>query len=193
MKLLKRNFYRNKPDVVARNLLGKILVRTVNGNIISGIIIETEAYLAYDDHASHAFKRPTNKTKSLYLDAGHAYVHHIHSHYCMDVVCEKVGIGGSVLIRAIEPIAGIELMQRNRNKQSLYDLASGPGKVCKALMINKNLDGVDLTEFDSPINIFESNISKSFETYVGKRIGIRRSRDLKLRFYIKDNKFISRR
>jgi DNA-3-methyladenine glycosylase len=196
MRILSRAFFQRPPQVVAPDLLGKVLVRRIEGETISGVIVETEAYLAENDAAAHAARGKTLATQSLYLDGGHAYIHRIHMQYCVDAVCQTGGVAGSVLIRALQPLIGIESMQRARGKQALTDLTSGPGKLCQALQIDKQLDGVDLTDPESSISIwefmpdeFKDSIS---EVAVSGRVGITKDTHHQLRFYIRGSKYLSR-
>ena len=192
MKVLTRAFYSRSPLDVAPELLGKILVRRLNGQTLSGRIVETEAYLAADDAAAHSAKGRTKSNASLFLPAGHAYVHTIHMQHCLDVVTETIDVPGSVLIRAIEPISGIEQMQKLRGKEHLRDLTSGPGKLCQSLAITRELDGIDITEGDSPIMIVDDGSALSEITRSG-RIGISKATEYDYRFYIAGNPFISKK
>lgn len=192
MQLLPRSFFQRDPQVVAPELLGKLLVREVDGQTTSGIIVETEAYLAENDEAAHAYKGQTNRNKSLYLDGGHAYVHRIHMQHCLDVVCQTEGTGGSVLIRALEPVDGIDQMQINRGTEDLKNLTSGPGKLCTALSIDMSFDGMDLTVENSPLKICIRDEATSREVLSSPRIGISKAKDQLLRFYIEGNQFVSR-
>lgn len=192
MKILQRNFYKRDPLLIASELLGKILVRNMNGSILSGRIIEVEAYLAFVDEAAHSFKGETTRTKSLFGEAGHTYIYSIHMQNCMDIVLSEPGTPNSVLIRAIEPIEGIELMKEFRNKENLKDLTSGPGKLCQALNITKQLDGVDITKKTSPIYIIDDEFSTK-EIIKTKRVGISKAKEFDYRFYLKDSPYISRK
>lgn len=187
-----KDFYNRNPLVVAREILGKILVREINNQIVSGRIVEVEAYLASEDEASHSFKGMTKRNISLYKEAGHAYIHSIHRQNCIDIVTEAEGIPTSVLIRSLEPLVGIEIMKINRNKENLKDLTNGPGKLTQALQINKDFDGIDITNINSPLylkddNFYPENIIST------KRIGISKNIDKNFRFYIKGNLFVSKK
>ncbi len=193
MKVLKKKFYNRSPLQVAPDLLGKILVRKLNGEIISGRIVEVEAYLGSSDQAAHSFKGLTKRNASLFKDAGHAYVHTIHTQNCLDVVVEGSNIPHSVLIRALEPLEGIELMKQFRNKEKLTDLASGPGKLCQALNITKDFDGLNITKIDSELFIMDSGFEIEKSSIVtAKRIGISKAAEFDYRYYIKNSKYISR-
>ena len=192
MTLLKKYFYQRDPVIVAKDLLGKLLVRKIGPNLLIGKIVETEAYLAYNDLASHSVRGKTKATSSLYLAGGHAYIHRIHKYHCFDVVCGAENSGGSVLIRALEPIEGIEIMKSFRNQDNLNKLSNGPGKLCSALNINKSLDGIDLTRATSELHICESNDSHIIDVSSSTRIGISKATELELRFYITDSVYTSR-
>lgn len=191
-QILAASFYQRNPTLVVQELLGKYLIRIIGNNELVGIIVETEAYLAENDLASHAIRGRTFATASLYLDGGHAYVHRIHKYHCFDVVTETKDMGGSVLIRAIQPIDGIEIMKKLRKKDNLIELASGPGKLCIAFNIDKRFDGFDLTSKRSELRICEGVQIPENMIIRSERIGISRSTQEKLRFFIKDNAFVSR-
>ncbi|MCB0749433.1 MAG: DNA-3-methyladenine glycosylase, partial [Ignavibacteriae bacterium] len=122
MEVLKRSFFHQSPLIVAKMLLGKILVREIDGLKLSGRIVEVEAYEAYTDEAAHSYRGKTKRNMSLYKDAGHAYIHRIHMQNCIDIVTEPIDVPSSVLIRAIEPIEGIEIMKNNRKKEKIHEL-----------------------------------------------------------------------
>ena len=144
-KVLSRFFYERPTLEVAKELLGKLLVRMWDGKRISGIIIETEAYIGEDDPACHASVGKTPRNCIMYGQAGFAYVYFIYGMYfCLNVVTERYGFPAAVLIRALEPVEGIEWMKKWRNKDKLSELTSGPGKLTQALFITKELNGVDL-------------------------------------------------
>lgn len=181
-KVLSQKFFNRSPLLVAPELLGKILLRKINNLKISGRITEVEAYLATGDESAHGYHGKTKRNASLFKNAGHAYVHRIHMQHCLDVVTEQEDTPGSLLIRALHPISGIEEMKITRNKEKVKDLTNGPGKICQALRIDMTLDGVDMTNPNSQLQILDdgyiaSNIQKD------KRIGISKSKDLDYRFY----------
>lgn len=184
--ILNSEFFNQNPIIVAKTLLGKVLIRNHNHIIISGRIIETEAYLGQNDEAAHSFKGQTNRNKSLFKKGGTAYIHSIHMQNCLDVVTEGEGIPTSVLIRALKPIEGIEFMKSNRNKSNIKDLASGPGKLTQALKITKSHDGLDLTDPSSEIFVIDDGfIVLESDIISGPRIGISKAKDAEYRFYIK--------
>jgi DNA-3-methyladenine glycosylase len=190
MKRLSKNFFNREPTDVAKDLLGKILVRNLNGSIISGRIVETEAYLAFKDEAAHSFRGKTKRTESLFKDAGHLYVYSIHMQNCMDIVCNSIDVPDSVLIRALEPIEGIDLMKSFRNKEHIKDLTTGPGKLCKALDISRQLDGINICEPSSIVYVLDDNYKPS-KIIQKSRVGVTKAKEMELRFYIKGNPFVS--
>jgi len=168
--------------------LGKVLVHGATG----GIIVETEAYLGLDDAASHAYRGITKRTEVMFGPPGHAYVYFIYGMYeCVNIVTDPDGKASAVLIRAIEPLIGVELMQARRpGLKRLRDLGSGPGKLTIALGITRALNGADVTK--GPLVVRDRRGEKAFEIVAGPRIGISKSADLPLRFTIAGNEFVSR-
>ena len=145
MTILKHDFYVRDTHVVARELLGKKLVRKYSGHILSGLICETEAYLGSKDSASHAFKRKTPRNSIMFGRAGRAYVYFVYGmHYLMNVVTEEEENPCAILIRGIVPLDGLNQMQRYRGRTA-RGLTDGPAKLCQALAIDKSLNGWDLT------------------------------------------------
>ncbi len=196
MKPLPRSFYERSSIEVAKNLLGKILVRKVADGVMAGKIVEVEAYGGPEDPASHARfgLRPWNRV--MFGEVGRAYIYRIYGlHYCLNVVAKSRNeIAGAVLIRAIEPIKGIDLMFKFRFKNSkgkITELTSGPAKLCKAMKIDLTLNGTDLT-IEGPLYIAE-NSDEEFEITVTPRIGVKEGLDKLWRFYIKNNRFVSRK
>jgi DNA-3-methyladenine glycosylase len=174
---------------LARYLLGKILVRTRPEGILSGRIVETEAY-PIGDEAGHAYRGITPRTQALYLAHGHAYVYLAYGiSFMLNVSSEAPGVGAGVLIRAIEPLSGIPLMMRNRGTERIRDLARGPGRLCMALAIDRSLDGADLCH---PGPLWLGSDGEP-EPAIGQstRIGITRAADAPLRFYVRANPFVS--
>lgn len=191
-KKLPKNFYEGSTEEVAKKLLGKILIRKIGNKVLAGKIVETEAYLDKDDLASHSAVGMTNRNKVMFGEAGLAYVYFTYGmHYCFNVVTGEVGRGSAVLIRALEPLEGIEVMKKNRKKEEIYLLTNGPAKLCQAFRIDKRLNGVDLKKSDE---IFIAYLDEEdFEIVQTKRIGINKSKDKLLRFYIKNNSFVSKK
>jgi DNA-3-methyladenine glycosylase len=197
--LLQKAFYQNK-DVVelARNLLGKVLLTDIDGVITSGIIIESEAYKAPEDAASHAYKsRLTNRTKTMFLPGGHAYIYLCYGiHEMFNVVTAEEGIPHAILIRAIEPLQGIDCMLNRRNMESLKPaITKGPGSLAKALGISRQYNECKLFDPKSPIRIYDENIHYP-DKKIGnsKRIGVQyagKSAHWPYRFFVKNNEFVS--
>ena len=185
MNILPREFYSKDTVTVARNILGKKVVRVIGKKEITGIIIETEAYRHTDDPASHAFRKITKRNKIMFGEVGKSYVYFTYGmHYCFNVVAKHPRIpAGAVLIRAIEPEKGIEIMQKNRKKDSLKNLTDGPGKLTQALKITKKHYGVDLTKKEE-LYIAEG-ITKSIKITASPRIGIKEAKENLWNFKIK--------
>jgi DNA-3-methyladenine glycosylase len=186
--ILPRRFYNRSPVEVARDLLGKILMHGATG----GIIVETEAYLGLTDAASHAYRGISDRNKVMFGPPGYAYVYFIYGMYeCVNMVCEPVGKPGAVLIRALEPAFGVELMQTRRpGAKRLRDVSSGPGKLTIALGITRALNGADLTK--GSLVVRDRRGGEEFEIVAGPRIGISKCADWPLRFTIAGNEFVSR-
>ena len=183
---LPRSFYERPTVDVARDLLGKILVHRAS----AGRIVETEAYLGLEDRAAHASRGITPRTRVLFGPPGHAYVYLIYGmHECLNVVAEPEGTAGCVLIRALEPVAGIEQMRRRRGRKPVEDLANGPAKLTKAMGIGRRHYGADLVA--GTLTIREALSRESFEIGVSPRIGITPCADWPLRFFIRGNRSVS--
>ena len=184
MTILPREFYSKDTISVAKNLLGKRIIRKIGRNEISGIIIETEAYRHNDDPASHAFRKITDRNKIMFGDVGFAYVYFTYGMYfCFNVVAkDPKKAAGAVLIRAIEPEKGIKVMQKNRGIQNLKNLTNGPAKLAQALDITKEHYGIDLTK-KSKLYITEGIKSKKITA--SQRIGITKATDKLWNFKIK--------
>jgi len=185
--ILKRAFYERPTVEVARDLLGKVLVH----GAAAGVIVETEAYLGGDDLAAHSARGITDRTRVIFGPPGHAYVYFIYGMYeCLNIVAEPAGRPGCVLIRALEPVAGMDLMQKRRPAaKRLEDLASGPGKLTLALGITRAHNGTDLTR-GAPV-VRAPAEARRVEIEVTPRVGIRQCADWPLRFLIKGNRFVS--
>jgi len=190
MKILSRLFYERDPAIVAKDLLGKILVRRLNDEILSGRIVETEAYYGENDPASKAYRGRKTFNELMFLDVGKTFIYMVHGHWLLNVIAHLKGGVGGVLMRAIEPLKGVETMRKNRNVKDLRDLTSGPGKLTKALAITMELNGVDVTKRNSRLLVIEGK-PKSFEICSSHRIGVKWDLPQELRFYIKGNKFVS--
>ncbi len=192
---LARSFFDAPPEQVARALLGKILVRRNGGERLAGRIVETEAYLGEHDPAAHAASGRTARNAVLYGPPGHAYVYRIYGlHYCINVSCLPEGIPGCVLLRALEPLEGMDAMRRNRGfsaSAAIRQLASGPGKLCQAFGITRAADNdLDLTGADSSLGFVEDGFQGG-DIRVTPRIGIRKATDLPLRFFLAGHACVS--
>ena len=198
---LARRFYDRDPKLVAPELLGKVLIRRQSRKLLAGRIVEVEAYLGQDDPASHAFRGPTARNRVMFGPPGFAYVYFTYGmHYCANVTCLGEGTAGAVLIRALEPLAGIGEMAVNRDLnldletehvRVLRALTSGPARLCEALAITRARDdGKDLTSTKSDLWI-ASDRYRCGPIAISPRVGITQAADWPLRFYILGNPFVS--
>lgn len=177
---------------VAKNLLGYTLIHESAEGITAGIIVETEAYLQ-GDPACHAYRRKSVRNAPMFGDAGTIYVYQIYGmHFCVNISTNKRDIGEAVLIRALEPTVGIELMQERRKMDILKNLCSGPGKLVQALGIHKRMNDWHILDSDLKIITPKSQIADN-EIITTTRIGITQGIDLPYRFYIKDNNYVSKK
>ena len=176
MTILPREFYSKDTVTVAKNILGKRIVRKIGRVEISGIITETEAYRHKDDPASHAYRKITERNKVMFGDVGFAYVYFTYGmHFCFNVVAKNSKTSaGAVLIRAIKPEKGIKIMQENRADVNLKNLTNGPAKLAQALAITKEQYGIDLTKKSK---IYISDGIKPTKVNASTRIGIRNAMD----------------
>lgn len=201
MDKLERSFYRKSALVLAKDLLGKYLIFNTNNEKLVGKIVETEAYMGFNDKAAHTYNgKRTPRVEAMYGEEGHAYVYIIYGMYnCFNVVAAEKEIAQAVLVRALEPIEGMETMAINRFKKSfnqlkksqIIGLTNGPGKLCQALGITKEMNDEDLT--GNKLYIC-SGIQEDFHIVETKRIGIdyaEEAKDFPWRFYIRNNKFVS--
>ena len=176
-------------EALARYLIGKVLVRDLPEGIASGRIVETEAYVV-GDAAGHAYRGMTARNHSLFLERGHAYVYLAYGiSWMLNVSSEQPGIGAGVLVRALEPLAGIPNMRSNRGIERLRDLARGPGRLAAALRIDRRLDGLDLCR-EGPLWLGRSDHDPD-EIGQSIRIGISRDAHRLLRFFLRDSPFVS--
>ena len=175
---LDRAFYARDPRLVAPGLLG---AKLAHGRTV-GRITETEAYLAVDDPAAHAYRGRTKRTEVLFGRPGHAYVYRTRQHHCLNVVVQEEGVPGCVLVRAVEPVAGIALMRRRRGNVPDARLTDGPGKLCRALAIDMQHYGEDLCG-EGTVTIFAAEHEPS-EILTTRRVGISRAIDWPLRYLL---------
>lgn len=190
MAVLPRKFYERDPMVVAKELLGKELVRRLDDEAMEGIIVETEAYYGLEDPASRAYHGPKIYNKLMWDEPGKVFIYNVHNNWMFNLVAHEPDRIGAVLIRAIEPTKGIEAMKKNRGIEDVFELANGPGKLTKALKIDKRLNGVSVTSRKS--KVFVTDNKMDFEVGNSYRIGVRKDLEKKLRFFIKGNRFVSR-
>ena len=199
---LPKSFYKRETLDVAQDILGKILVRQVDGVEIAGKIVEVEAYIGPDDKGAHTYgNKRTNRTEAMFGEAGHAYIYLIYGIYnCINAVTSQVDKPEAVLIRALEPLSGIEQMAMNRfkkeyselDKRQMKNLTNGPGKLCMALDIDRSLNKEDLN--GNKVYIKYPEAEEDFTIVRSKRVGIdyaEEAIDYLWRFYIKDNANVS--
>ena len=174
---------------LAHYLIGKLLVRELYEGTVSGRIVETEAYVV-GDAAGHAYRGMTPRTRSLFLERGHAYIYLAYGRsFMVNVSSEPPGIGGGVLIRALEPLEGIPIMRLNRGVERLRDLTRGPGRLAAALRVDLQLDGLDLCQ-EGPFSLRHDG-HECGEIGQSIRIGISRNATCLLRFYLRGSPFVS--
>ena len=177
---------------IAKNLLGYTLVHESDEGITAGIIVETEAYLQ-GDPACHAYRRKSVRNAPMFGEAGTIYVYQIYGmHFCVNISTNKKDVGEAVLIRALEPTVGIDLMEIRRKTEVLKNLCSGPGKLVQAMGIHKRMNDWHILDSDLKIVSINTQLSDN-EIVTTTRIGITQGADLPYRFYVKDNKFVSRK
>lgn len=205
MNCLKSSFYARSTELVAESLLGKTLVRLISNassklERLSGMIVETEAYGFKNDAASHAYRGLTSRNAAMFGDVGRAYVYFTYgSQYCINVSARSNELrAGAVLMRALQPLEGIDTMKSLRRTDDVLSLTSGPGKLTQALSITKSLNGEDMTDSESRVHIEEGINPLAIVTT--KRVGISQALDKKWRFIISDatikgylNKYASRK
>ncbi len=195
---LPRSFYEPSASVVATKLLGHFLVRETPAGQCGGAIVETEAYVV-GDAACHAAPGLTKRNRVMFGPPGHGYVYLIYGfHFCVNVVCCPAGVAEAVLIRAVEATFGEKQLFAQRPVASVRELTNGPGKLCQAMNITRELDGVDMCNEQSELYIAENPDVKKFRKDKGPmitttRIGITKAATLPLRFYLEGSEFVSRR
>lgn len=188
---LGKQFFARDTEVVAKELLGKWVIYTSSQGVTGGIIVETEAYLGLEDPACHSARGCTARTKVMFGPAGKIYVYLIYGmYYCLNVTTAEPEKPEAVLIRAIEPKLGLELMQKRRNRSKLKELCSGPGKMAQAMGIDKSLNGC--SAIDGPIAFYKKQSDYPINIITTTRIGISQAANWPLRYYIKGNKYISK-
>jgi DNA-3-methyladenine glycosylase len=193
---LGRGFFDRDTLEVARELLGRRLVRMLEGKRLSGRIVEAEAYVGEEDEASHASPGPTKRNASMYGPPGHAYVYLIYGMYtCFNVVTGQKGFPAAVLVRALEPVEGLQTMRERRGGRPDDQLTSGPGRLCEALAIDLQFDGVDLCSPEARLFLEVGESVPDERVIAGPRVNVRGD-DVALsvpwRFYVEGNRYVSR-
>jgi DNA-3-methyladenine glycosylase len=188
-------FFRRDTVTVAKELIGHYLYIEKKGKRIGGRIVETEAYLSCDDPACHASRGLTERNRTMFSAGGVAYVYFIYgAHHCLNIVTGPEGEGTAVLVRAIEPLEGIETMRRNRRGiEDIHNLANGPGKLTIAMGIDRKDDGADLMKSHMRVYLDPEVLKHGVDVVTTTRIGINQAAEKPLRFYLKGSKFISRK
>lgn len=190
-RILPADFYTRPTAQVARDLLGALLVRNTGDGVLSGIIVETEAYLPEGDEANHSHRGLTPRNAAMFEQGGVLYVYKIYGiHHCLNFVTEERGRGCAVLIRALEPVQGIEQMQKRRAVQDKQQLCNGPGKVAQALALTTGDSFISACGAD--IFVQEHSYIDTSDIVATPRIGISKATDLPLRFYIRGSAYVSR-
>jgi DNA-3-methyladenine glycosylase len=191
MKILDKSFFEKSTIEIAKELLGKYIVCVSSGVEMIGKIVETEAYL-HNDPASHSFCGKTKRNSQMFEEAGSAYVYFTYGmYYCFNVVTSDSGIGEAVLIRAVEPVRGIEKMRRNRGLTEEKNLTNGPARFTMAFGIEKDFNGINLLDKNSVIKLMEGE-KEEIEIVQDERIGISKGQELPHRFYIRGNPYVSK-
>jgi DNA-3-methyladenine glycosylase len=187
------SFFRRPAEVVAPELLGMIVVSWIGDELTEGRIVETEAYLGYDDPASHGYLHRRNaRNAALFGPAGSWYVYLSYGmHWCSNLVCQRTGLASAVLLRALEPLAGLDIMRRRRGRVSDRELCSGPGRLCQALGISRELDGQRIAR--SSVIVRRPDQLEEMRVAATPRIGITKAADWPLRFHIAGSPWASRK
>jgi DNA-3-methyladenine glycosylase len=186
------SFFRRPTESVAADLIGAVVVSTVEGEVAAGRIVETEAYLGYDDPASHGYLHRRNaRNQALFGVPGSWYVYLSYGmHWCANLVCQRAGLASAVLLRALQPLEGMETMRRRRGGVDDRELCSGPGKLCQALGITRGLDGQRMAE--SSVLVHRPRRRERSPIVITPRIGITKAADWPLRFVVSGSPWLSR-
>lgn len=190
MGILPQSFYERNTAKVARELLGKVLVHRSPEGVTSGVVVETEAYFGKGDPASRASRKRTRLNELMWWRGGLAFVYMVHARWMFNATTEREGVPGAVLIRAVQPLEGAELMARRRGVDDERKLASGPGRMTQALGIDKGHHTLDLTR-SRELRIVEGK-PMEFEVETSHRIGVTYDLERELRFYVRGNPFVSK-
>jgi DNA-3-methyladenine glycosylase len=189
-RVLPTAFYTRSPEAVARDLLGKRLIRVLDEYRLGGIVAETEAYHGLGDPASRAYRGKMRYNSLMWDEPGCLFVYNVHKYWMLNVIAHEPSEVGGVLFRAIEPTTGVKMMRRLRPVADDRELTSGPGKLSLALGVTRELNGYFVTDPDSPVIILNAPCVSEYCT--SHRIGVRRDLPEELRFYVRGNRFISR-
>jgi DNA-3-methyladenine glycosylase len=190
---LPKKFFAGDTLRVARSLLGTLLVRQIDGERVSGIVVETEAYLSADDPASHSHRGPSRKNAAMFMPPGTLYVYSIHAKYCLNIVTDANNVGAAVLNRALEPWEGIEQKRVHRGREEPRDLCSGPARLCQALAVDASKDKLNLLDSDEvwlekPPQAVRR---RQWNVTTTSRIGVSSGRDLEYRYFIDGHHCVS--
>ena len=189
MAVFGSDFYSRDTETVARELLGKLLVRRLGGELLGGVIVETEAYFGSEDTASRAFNGEKRYNSVMFQEPGHLFIYNVHQYWMLNFIAHDNGVGG-ILVRAIEPTMGVETMQEKRPVKRLTYLTSGPGKLTLALDVDNSMNGLPVTDESCQIYVLENKLD--FEMGTSHRIGVTKDLPEHFRFYVKDNMFVSK-
>ena len=189
--ILKREFFQRDPKNVALDLLGTKLVRRLGVQKFEGMIVETEAYYGEEDPASRAYDGMKSFNKPMWSIPGRLFIYNVHKYWMLNIVAHHPNDVGAVLIRAVEPLNGIEYMKKNRHTNDIYQLTNGPGKLTISFNIDKNLNELDITSKKSNIHLFK--YKKDIKISSSKRIGVKKDLTQDMRFFIDCNKYVSKR
>ena len=188
--VLSRKFYERDPEAVAKELLGKKLVRRLGDEVLDGIIVETEAYYGLEDPASRAYHGQKVYNKLMWSEPGKVFIYNVHNNWMFNIIAHEPDKIGAILVRAIEPKRGMEAMRKNRKVKNIFELTNGPGKLTKALKIDKGLNGIFVTSKKNEVFVADNEMKIEIES--SHRIGVKKDLERKLRFFMKGNRFVSK-
>ncbi len=187
-----RSFYERDAVKVSRDLPGSLLVRELDGVTLAGFIVEAEAY-KQNEESCHAHRGKTKRTEVMFGPGGRSYIYFVYGMYwCLNATAENEGTGAACLIRAVEPVAGIDIMKKLRSRENIIDLCSGPGKLTIAFKLDKSLNNHDLSESPLRILALPDDRKPHFNVRKSTRIGINVAKELKYRYYIHGNPHVSK-
>ena len=189
MNLIMKQFCERDPEIVAKDLLGKKLIRRHHEEILEGIIVETEAYFGSEDPASRAYHGLKGYNRSMWGESGRLFIYNVHKYWMLNFIAHDSGVGG-ILIRAIEPTMGLETMKENRPVKRDRDLTSGPGKLTLALDVDRSLNGLATTDESCTVHVLDNEYE--YEMGTSHRIGVTKDLPEHYRFYVKNNRFVSK-